>query len=112
MPSTSSVGRTPARRARCPSTVLSASTGSPTTRYSSVRLHVESTTASEISGSPTSSRMKRSAPVSVIDRRVLPPLRELRQLHQLALDARQLRRHDRHVHEDQRQEDEVGSGDV
>ena len=39
-------------------------------------------------------------------------LGELRQLADLALDARQLRRHDRHVDQDQRQEDEVGGRDV
>src|SRR5262249_22713665 len=39
-------------------------------------------------------------------------LREPRQLPQLALDPLQFRRHDRHVDDDQDQEDDVGAGDV
>src|SRR5687767_3327324 len=50
-----------ASRARMPSAVLSATTSSPTTMWSSVRLQVESATASRISFVDTSSRITLTA---------------------------------------------------
>ena len=55
------MGRIPAWLASIDRTVPSASTGSPTTRYSSVRLHVEIATASWTSPEPRRSRRKSAA---------------------------------------------------
>src|SRR4051794_17631806 len=113
-----------------PRTAVSASTGSPTTRYSSVRLQVDNTTASWTSGCSRSSPSSRSAARSVSAMRSrrasgavlyevpsaissdMALLHHVGELLDLARDARQLRGHDRHVDQHQREEDQVRRGDV
>src|SRR5438093_6928600 len=161
MTSASSVGRMPARTASMPSTAVSAPTGSCVVTSTSVRLHVEITTASSIAGAATASRAKRSASVSPMATRsrratgavlwemprhsnslirrprprerssrkeceafphssrrshlftiAVALLGELEQLVEVALEVREADGHDRHVDQDQREEDQVGAGDV
>src|SRR5688572_7890316 len=128
--------------ASTPRAVLSAATGSVTTRYSSVRLQVESATASLIGSVAVRSartltdrpsvraRRSRSSSGAVLwetprasssdigfvlasgGGRRIALLGEARHFAQLALDPGQLGRHDRQVDQDQQDEDHVGAGDV